>query len=164
MSESECLSNYRVPVNYNSGKIPINCNGEKMYIAGKFKGHAGVLCEEINKRFKEYIVLTMDKTIKDAIERCKEDSIEQNKFRFRLVYINLTKYSDEELNSHYENKTKEWDDWCDDVVLFYAHRHVLFDGKYIPIMQFTDENKKIVSKNELLKRDKERIEKSKKNK
>jgi len=43
------------------------------------------------------------------------------------------KYTDEQLNKHFNEKNNDWDNWCNDVALFYAYRHVLFPTKPIPI-------------------------------
>lgn len=101
-----------------------------------FNGDMGLVCGQIHKRFKEYVVKTTDKEIKEMVEKAKNDDKEKVKFIFTKTFENITKYSDKELNEHYEKKTEEWFNWCNDVALFYCSRFVLFDGKFkIPLIR-----------------------------
>lgn len=121
----------------------IHCGKDKFKFLKKInKGKHLLICKDINDRFKEYAIITSDKEVKDTIKQCEEEPIEMVKYRFKLIYLNLTKYSDEELNKHYEEKDQIWQDWCNDVVLFYAHRFVIFNGRMlIPLMEMSDKIK-----------------------
>ncbi len=101
-----------------------------------FEGDSGLVCGQIHKRFKEYVVKTTDKEVKDAIGRAEKEDKVKVTYIFKLTYENITKYTDEELNQHYEKNTKEWQDWCNDVLLFFTHRYVLFGSKFpIPLIR-----------------------------
>ncbi len=118
-------------------QINYKCVNDEYKFAKKIsKRKHALTCCDIHKRFKEYAVITSDKEVKDSIKECEKEPIETVKFRFKLIYKSLMKYSDSELNKHYEAKNQIWQDWCNDVVLFYAHRFVIFEGKlFIPIME-----------------------------
>ncbi len=115
----------------------MHCEKDKCFFLKKLKKSTHALtCGDINSRFKEYAVITSDKEVKDTIKECEKTDIKNLTFRFKLIYANLTQYTDNELNSHYEAKDQQWQDWCNDVVLFYAHRFVIFNGKMlIPLME-----------------------------
>lgn len=118
----------------------IHCASDEYKFIKKLKKqkHA-LICTDINKRFKEYAVITSDKEVKDTVKECEKEPIEVVKFRFKLIYKSLMKYTDRELNQHFEAKDQEWQDWCNDVVLFYAHRFVIFEGRLlIPLMELPE--------------------------
>lgn len=121
-------------------QINHHCINDEYKFAKKIsKRKHALTCGDINKRFKEYAVITSDKEVKESIKECQKEPIEMVKHRFKLIYHSLTQYTDKELNEHFEAKDQKWQDWCNDVVLFYAHRYVLFDGKlFIPIMELPD--------------------------
>jgi hypothetical protein len=91
-----------------------------------------LLCLEIHPRFKEYCVLTTSKEVKETIDNYRKSDKGHIKFVYRESLLNILQYSDEELNNKYTLNSKEWKDWCDDILIFYAVRLLLFD-KPIPI-------------------------------
>ena len=91
-------------------------------------------CNDIHPRFKEYCVQTTHKEIMECFAGAEKSSLEERKKIFRSVYVELTKYTEPELNQHYESKTQKWTDWCNDVALFYMYRRLLFETAYIPIV------------------------------
>lgn len=93
-----------------------------------------LVCRDINERFRDYCVQTSHKEIMEGFELAQKDDLETRKGVFRSVYGALTKYTDEELNAHWENDTQEWKNWCNDVALFYVYRRLLFETAYIPIV------------------------------
>ncbi len=121
-------------------QINHRCVNDEYKFAKKIsKRKHAVTCGDIHKRFKEYAVITSDKEVKESIERCQNEPIEAVKFRFKLIYHSLTQYSDKELNEHFEEKNQKWQDWCNDVILFYVHRFIIFEGKlFIPIMELPE--------------------------
>ncbi len=111
-------------------------NDEYKFLKKLNKQKHALTCGDINKRFKEYAVITSDKEVKESIKQCEKEPIEILKHRFKLIYQNLIKYTDIDLNKHFEAKDQEWQDWCNDVLLFYSHRFVIFEGKLlIPLME-----------------------------
>jgi hypothetical protein len=93
-----------------------------------------VACKYINERFKEYFVQTTHAEIKAQI-----DILIADEAKARAVYVgtleNLNKWTDEELNTHYELKNQDWNNFCNDAVLFYCARFVLMKQE-IPITVF----------------------------
>ncbi len=118
----------------------IRCGNDEFRFLKKIsKRKHALVCGDINKRFKEYAVITSDKEVKDTLKECEKEPIEAVKFRFKLIYQSLMKYTDKELNEHYEKKDQEWQDWCNDVVLFYTHRFVIFNGRLlIPLIELPE--------------------------
>ena len=102
-----------------------------------------LMCGDIHPRFKEYCVQTTHKEIMEGFESAQQSSLEERKGIFRSVYVALTKYTDDELNQHWESQTQEWTDWCNDVALFYVYRRLLFETAYIPIVD--NPNKRLPS-------------------
>ena len=90
-------------------------------------------CAVIEERFSEYYVNTdkkkFEKTINDGMNESRDIKIKM----FKALHDNLTKYTDEELDRNFNEKNKVWDEWCKNVALFYAYRHILFPNKPIPI-------------------------------
>ena len=86
----------------------------------------------IGERFKEYYIMTTDSKIKTLISDIESSSKEENKHIYRSVYLSITQYSTDKLQEAYVLKNDSWQNWCDDVVIFYVTRLILFN-KHIPI-------------------------------
>jgi hypothetical protein len=93
-----------------------------------------LVCKDIHPRFKEYCVMTSHSQIMDGFKSAEAEDLETRKGIFRSVYSALTKYTDEELTAHWEANSQEWQDWCNDVAIFYVYRRMLFETAYIPIV------------------------------
>ena len=93
-----------------------------------------ITCEDIHQRFIQYCVETTDENIQQNITFAKSQTLQHLKSIFRSVYGTLVQYDEPTLQQHFIAKNKEWTDWCDDVVVFYAVRLVLFK-KVIPIIK-----------------------------
>ena len=87
----------------------------------------------INPIFKEYVVATSVVEIEDTIERLRQRPKEENKKIWVHILRNLNQYDEPTLNMHYNGKTKEWDNWCTDLMLWYCYNVVVFN-KGIPAM------------------------------
>jgi hypothetical protein len=87
-------------------------------------------CSNIDIRFKEYAVSTSNKQVKDLIKLYRSRSREKVVLSYKGSYHNLIQYTDEELNSHYENNTQEWQDWCNDVAIYHTSKFVLYSKSY----------------------------------
>lgn len=102
----------------------------------KFNGESALVCGQIHTRFKDYMVKTTDEEIKKILESAQKEDRDKVVYMFKKTYENITQYSDEELNEHFEKQTKQWQDWCNDVCLFFCYRYVVFHGKMpIPLMK-----------------------------
>ena len=98
----------------------------------------GIWCSGIGKRFAEYVVVSTAK----EIEKFRKSAERQNEEDRKKVWVNilreLNRYTDAELNAHYEVSSKEWRDWCNDAMLFYAYNSVIFK-KGIPCFELPKE-------------------------
>ena len=90
-------------------------------------------CAVIDERFSEYYVITNKNKFEKLINDASDESRENKILMFKILHENVNKYTDEQLNKHFNEKNNDWDNWCNDVALFYAYRHVLFPTKPIPI-------------------------------
>ena len=98
----------------------------------------GVWCGGISNRFKDYIIVTTSKQITEYIELVEKKTEKDRKLAWVQITRNLNKYSDDELNHHYETSSQEWSDWGDDAVLFFAFNSVIFN-KGIPAVNINAE-------------------------
>ena len=92
---------------------------------------AAMTCGGIHPKLKEYLVLTTHAEVLEFIQLAEND-LPSLKRIFVSSLHNLTKYSEEELNAEYELKSQKWQDFCEDVLIFYTTRLVLMK-KQIPI-------------------------------
>jgi hypothetical protein len=90
-------------------------------------------CAVINERFSEYYVMTSKIKFEKLINDGSNESREKQILMFKILHENINKYTDDQLNKNFNEKNNDWDNWCNDVALFYAYRHLLFPTKPIPI-------------------------------
>ena len=90
-------------------------------------------CAVIHERFSEYYVKTSKEKFEKSISDASNISREKQIFMFKILHENVNQYTDHQLDTHFNEKNNDWDNWCNDVALFYAYRHVLFPTKPIPI-------------------------------
>ncbi len=90
-------------------------------------------CAVINERFSEYYVMTSKEKFEKSITNASNESREKKILMFKILHENINKYTDEQLDKNFNEKNDDWDNWCNDVALFYAYRHLLFPTKPIPI-------------------------------
>jgi hypothetical protein len=94
-----------------------------------------VSCGTIHERFKEYVIQTTHKEVIDSINSFKNETNEVNKRVFKNIYTSIVQYDKNKLHQLYLNKDEDWNNFCNDVLLFYTCRFVLFGEKmYIPIL------------------------------
>ena len=96
----------------------------------------GIWCGGISNRFKEYSVISTAKEITGVIKSVEKQDEKERKHTWVSILRELSRYTDEELNAHYEATDQAWRDWCSDAVLFYAYNAVIFK-KGIPSMELT---------------------------
>lgn len=100
-----------------------------------------LICGGIHPRFKEVAIVTTPKEVDDTVKLAEAQPEIERRRIWKKVLTNLTKYSDEEFNSHYSNNTQEWMDWCDDAVIFFAYNAVIFKKGIPAITNLTAEQK-----------------------
>lgn len=91
----------------------------------------GVWCGGISNRFKDYIIVTTSKMVTETIDLVEQKTEQQRKAHWVQITRNLNKYTDAELNHHYDTSSQEWSDWGNDAVLWFAYNSVIFN-KGIP--------------------------------
>jgi len=92
-----------------------------------------IKCEAINSRFREYFVFTNEATIKEYIVFFKNHPTPS--LQTTQVLLNILKYNDAILDHHFNTKSMEWANWCDDVTLFVCGMYVASGGRRsIPIV------------------------------
>lgn len=97
-------------------------NDKKLYIP---LDQLGV--SKLQAHMKHVIIATTNQTIVDGINGIKGDVRTMT-----VIAENITKYSAEEFERIYTEQEQEWQDFCDDAVLFAIYRQV-FLGKPIPV-------------------------------
>jgi hypothetical protein len=98
-----------------------------------------VVCGGIAERFSDYLVVTTPQEIDKGVYSAKEKSVKEQKRIWVDILRNLTRYTDEELERHERDRTPEWDEWCNDAVLFFAYNHVVFKKGIPAITNLTPE-------------------------
>jgi len=98
----------------------------------------GVWCSGIGKRFAEYVVVSTPKEITSSRKRAEKQTEEERKRIWVSILRELNRYTDAELNAHYEASSQEWRNWCNDAVLFYAYNAVIFK-KGVPCFELPKE-------------------------
>jgi hypothetical protein len=91
----------------------------------------------INQKFKEFCVTTTSKEMDEMIELIKTRYTSDNKLVWVRILRELNKYDKPTLEYHFTNKTKEWDNWANDCVLWYCYNAVVFN-KGIPVSLYDD--------------------------
>lgn len=90
-------------------------------------------CSEIKDEFNCFYIKTTSSEVEDCFKRMKENTHEEVK----AVYVGsisfLRTYNKEKLIELHNEKTKNWENWCNDVLLFYVSRQILFK-RPIPII------------------------------
>ena len=91
-------------------------------------------CSEIKEEFNCFFVKTTSVEVEDCYKNMINNSLEDK----QAVYIGsisfLRTYNKEKLIELHTEKTKNWENWCNDVLLFYVSRFILY-GDSIPIIK-----------------------------
>jgi hypothetical protein len=91
-------------------------------------------CSDIKPEFKYFLI----ETTPNKIMECWSGFGENTPKEIMAVYVGsynfLRTYNKEKLIEMYNEKSKNWSNWCDDVMLFYATRNILF-GQKIPVIK-----------------------------
>ncbi len=91
-----------------------------------------ISCKEIDKKFNMIVVVVTYETLHNTLEKIKKISKESQNRVYCSTLIELLKYTTEEIIKHSEENNQQWEDFCNDVVLYYATRNVLYKDK-IPV-------------------------------
>lgn len=142
-------SKYHYPKSFNNKMLTsrdIRNKSKKLYLP----------CENIEPRFKHYYVETTHGEIMDVVksvrreiasnsfEPYKQDNnikglyskccIEKSiKRKMDLIYKNVVKYNDYDLNQIYEKNNSQWQNWCDDVCIYFCYNKAV-NNIMIPIV------------------------------
>jgi len=100
-----------------------------------------VVCGGIAERFSEYLVVTTPKEIDEAVNKAEGKSVPLQKRIWVSVLRSLTQYTNEELERHERERGLEWDNWCNDAVLFFAYNAVVFKKGIPAVTNLTPEQK-----------------------
>lgn len=84
-------------------------------------------CEEIGQQYSSFMVKTPHNEIKEAIETARNETISEQMRIFQSISNEVTKYDEQTLKHYWFNGKPQFQDWCDDVVLYYVYRLVLFN-------------------------------------
>ena len=82
-------------------------------------------CEGVHPKFKEFAVKTTHKEVNDTFVAYSAEETDLQKHIFVKTLMRMTQWSDQELTQHYHNNSKEWGQFCDDVLDFYVVRFIL---------------------------------------
>ena len=88
----------------------------------------------VNEKYNQFIVKTTDKEIKDLFKSYEDYDDALVRHMFISTSRELNKYTVDELIKHANANTQEYNDWNNDVVLFYVAKFMLFNVP-IPIIQ-----------------------------
>ena len=92
-----------------------------------------LIAKYFDESFGDICVKTNDKDVRSCVLLFQERKNYTNNLDKLLERVrkNLLKYNKEELNQFIEKNSKEWSEWADDLVIFYACKYVL-DRSPIP--------------------------------
>ena len=89
-------------------------------------------CEGIHPKFADFAVKTTHKEVGEAVMLYKKEGKELQKFIYLRTLLRMTQWSNEQLTQHHHRNSKEWGQFCDDVLDFYVVRFILMETP-IPI-------------------------------
>jgi len=96
-------------------------------------------CGDISPKYCNYFINVSKKDIIDGIKRTEKSSMMEIKIVFGSCLKEILKYEQSILHQHYMDKTEDWKNWCNDIVIYYICRKKIF-GKPIPISCFDESN------------------------
>jgi hypothetical protein len=91
-------------------------------------------CSEIKDEFKCFLIETTPNKLMEVWSGFGENTCEEIMAIFAGSSAFLRTYNRAKLIELHREKTTNWDNWCDDVMLFYTTRQILFQRK-IPIIK-----------------------------
>lgn len=96
--------------------------------------HICLECSDIKEEFKCFFVKTTTTEIEECLDNMRNETTED----VRAIYIGsstfLQRFTKDKLIELHNKKTKNWENWCNDVLLFYVTRFIIF-GEKIPIVK-----------------------------
>jgi hypothetical protein len=95
-----------------------------------------IYAKYISPMFKDFFIKSNTNDVQDCLDlfRKKDNLISI----YRKIIKNLFRYSDEELSCSV-NEGNKYNDWCNDVILYYCCRYLLYN-KPIPIFRIESDN------------------------
>jgi hypothetical protein len=91
-------------------------------------------CSDIKPEFAGFLIETSPNMIMECWSGFGENTPKEIMAVYVGSYNFLRTYNKEKLIELHKEKSKNWSNWCDDVLLFYATRNILF-GQKIPVIQ-----------------------------
>ena len=89
-------------------------------------------CEGIHPKFYDFAVKTTNKEVAEAVNAYKKEEKDLQKHIYLRTLLRMTQWSNEQLTQHHLSGSKEWCQFCDDVLDFYVVRFILMETP-IPI-------------------------------
>ena len=99
--------------------------------------HFGMWAGEINEKYEPFVIRTTEAALERLVAIIQTQSKVDNTMAFRSIYHSVNRFTREEVSVLHDENGQRWADWCDDVGLFYACRHVLL-GRDIPFVELGD--------------------------
>lgn len=94
-------------------------------------------CSEISSKLSKYGVMTTHKSVCEALAMCSTMPYKMQTKMLKQCHIDLTQWSNAELQTHYVAKNHHWYNFCNDTLLFYTLRFILLKIE-IPIWFMED--------------------------
>jgi hypothetical protein len=90
-------------------------------------------CSEIKEEFGCFFIQTHSEKVMDCYIDLKNETLQNVKAVYIGAICSLKVYNKEKLIELHTEKSDKWQNWCDDVLLFYVSRLILFNER-IPII------------------------------
>lgn len=111
----------------------------------KTKSLCFIVDDMVGEELREFAVFADKKRFEDGLLPALRKDVESQVGIYKQTFKNVRQYSKEELDAHWKNKTQEWFDWADDLLILYALRSILF-GQPIPIVAHSKQMERQMNK------------------
>lgn len=91
-------------------------------------------CSEIKEEFEGFLIKTTPNELMECWTRYENYTLEEIMAIYVGSYSFLRAFNREKLIELHNTKTKNWENWCNDVIIYYASRNILFQNK-IPVIE-----------------------------
>ena len=92
----------------------------------------------IDSKFSNFAVRTPRKQFEDFFDELQAD-LNEDPLIYTRISNAVCQYTRRQLKIMFRRQNKKWDDWCNDVSLYFACRYILF-GEVIPVIQYSKKN------------------------
>ena len=97
---------------------------------------------EVDERYEDIIVSTTKKVIEDCLKEIESSSKEDKLF---FLYKSRKCAREVDIDEIYNDGGQKWRNFCDDVLIYYCLRFILFD-MHFPIIRLSQEDKDMAKK------------------